>query len=71
MTHGKFLKLNTSTHILYTHTQHGMSIHVALSKYFKEIVVNHGWSVTGEWQSGGRSQVTVVGLVQQAMDVRG
>lgn len=35
------------------------------------MVVNHGWSVTGERQSVGGARVAVVGLGQQAVDVRG
>lgn len=33
------------------------------------MAINHGWSVAGERQSAGRSRVTVVVLVQQAVDV--
>lgn len=68
---GKFQKLNATTHTL--HTQHETSRHATVSfpKYFKEMVVNHGWSVTGELQSAGRSRLALVGLVQQAVDVAG
>ncbi len=64
-------RTHTHTH---THTHKTWNFqHPALSflKYFKEKVVNHGWSVTGELQSAGRSRVAMVGLVQQAVDVSG
>lgn len=69
---GKFLKLNTGTHIRCTHAAQS-STHTAHSflKYFKEVFANHGCRVTGERQTAGGFRVAVVALVHQAVDVAG
>lgn len=59
-----------SWNLIRTHT-HRISTQTAPSflKYFKEEVVYHGWSVTGERQSAARLRVALV--VHEAMDVTG
>lgn len=72
---GKFLKLNTGTHIRCTHaTQSSTHTGRSFLKYFEEVFANHGCRVTGERQTAGGFRVAVVALValvHQAVDVAG